>query len=110
MSEMLLQTKDKLHDLDDRLSACPLVQQYGPEEPGALVLAFSDLEGSMRVFLDEQLPKLVDPSVKGEELAELLVDISGEFQHILYHLHDPKLFRVNEPTHDWLVLAETAKK
>ena len=104
MSEMLLQTKDKFQDLDNRLSACQLVRQYGPEEPGTLVHAFSDLEGSMRVFLDEQLPKLVDPSVTGEMLEDLLLDISGEFQHILYHLHDPKLFRVNEPTHDWLTV------
>jgi hypothetical protein len=35
----------------------------------------------------------------------LLTDISGEFRHILYHLHDPQSFRLLEPTHDW----QTAK-
>jgi len=43
-------------------------------------------------------------------LEDLLMDIREEFRHILYHLHDPEFFRVVEPTHDWLTLAETAKK
>jgi hypothetical protein len=110
MSDGLLQTKEALAELGDRLSACPMVAQYGAEEPGALLLAFSDLEGSFRVFLDEQLPKLADPTVQGEALEDLLMDIREEFRHILYHLHDPEFFRVVEPTHDWLTLAETAKK
>lgn len=105
----LLQTKEALAELGDRLAACPMVAQYGAEEPGALLLAFSDLEGSMRAFLDEQLPKLADPSVQGEALEDLLMDIREEFRHVLYHLHDPQFFRVVEPTHDWLTLAETSK-
>jgi hypothetical protein len=64
----LLQTKEALAELGDRLAGCPMVAQYGAEEPGALLLAFSDLEGSFRVFLDEQLPKLADPTVQGEQL------------------------------------------
>jgi hypothetical protein len=102
MSDGLFQTKEVLAELGDRLSACPMVKQYGAEEPGALVLAFSDLESSMRVFLDEQLPKLADPTVKGEALEDLLMDIREEFRHILYHLHDPEFFRIMEPTHEWL--------
>ncbi|MCU1226403.1 MAG: hypothetical protein JWQ42_4496 [Edaphobacter sp.] len=62
------------------------------------------------MFLDEQLPKLADPTVQGEQLEDFLMDIREEFRHILYHLHDPEFFRVVEPTHDWLTLAETAKK
>lgn len=38
------------------------------------------------------------------------MDIREEFRHILHHLHDPEFFRVVEPTHDWLTLAETLKK
>jgi hypothetical protein len=106
----LLQTKEALAELGDRLAGCPMVAQYGAEEPGALLLAVSDLEGSFRVFLDEQLPKLADPTVQGEQLEDLLMDIREEFRHVLYHLHDPEFFRVVEPTHDWLILAETAKK
>ena len=102
MSDGLFQTKEALAELGDRLAACPMVKQYGAEEPGALVLAFSDLESSMRVFLDEQLPKLADPTVKGAALEDLLMDIRDEFRHILYHLHDPEFFRIMEPTHEWL--------
>ena len=106
----LLQTKEALTELGDRLAGCPMVTQYGAEEPGALLLAFSDLEGAMRAFLEEQVPKLADPTVQGEALEDLLIDIREEFRHILYHLHDPEFFRVVEPTHDWLTLAEPAKK
>lgn len=107
MSELILQKKDQIEDLRQRLAHCRIVAQYGREEPGTLVHAFSDLEESFRKFLAEQLPKLIDPSVQGEQLEDLLLDIQQEFRHILYHIHDPQLFRVLEPTHEWLTLAET---
>lgn len=87
-----------------------MVNQYGPEEAGTLVHAFTDLEESMRTFLGDQLPKLIDPALKGDDLEDLLMDIREEFRHILYHLHDPKFFRIVEPTHDWLTVVETATK
>lgn len=68
----LLQTKEALAELGDRLAACPMGAQYGVEEAGALLLALSDLEGALGVFLDKQLPKLADPTVQGEALEELL--------------------------------------
>jgi hypothetical protein len=103
----LLQNPDQIENLRQRLARCRLVAQYGQEESGTLVHAFSDLEESFRRFLDEQLPKLADPSVQGEQLEELLMDVQQEFRHILYHLHDPQLFHVLEPTHEWLTLADT---
>lgn len=107
MTNCILQDKDRIDNLRQRLSRCRLVAQYGKEEPGTLVHAFSDLEESFRRFVDEQLPKLVDPSMEGEQLEDLLLDVQQEFRHILYHLHDPQLFRVLEPTHEWLTLAQT---
>jgi hypothetical protein len=104
----MLQDKEALQNLLERLSACRAVTQYGPDEAGTLVHAFSDLEESFRRFLDEQLPKLADPAVKGRELEEVLQDISLEFRHILYHIHDPMFFRIIEPTHGWLVLSKTS--
>lgn len=106
MSELILQKKDQIEDLRQRLASCRIVAQYGQEESGTLVHAFSDLEESFRKFLDEQLPKLADPSVQGEQLEDLLLDVQQEFRHILYHLHDPQLFRLLEPTHEWLTVAE----
>lgn len=106
MSEHILQNKDVIENLRERLARCPLVAKYGEEESGTLVHAFLDLEESFRKFLDEQLPKLADPSVQGEQLEDLLLDVQQEFRHILYHLHDPQFFRLLEPTHGWLTVPE----
>ncbi len=40
---------------------------------------------------------------------DLLLDIQQEFRHILYHIHDPQIFRVLEPTHGWLTVAEVER-
>src|SRR5258707_13118569 len=109
MNEPVLQNKDRIENLRQRLTNCRIVAQYGQGESGTLVHAFSDLEGSFRKFFDEQLPKLADPSVQGGQLEELLLDIQQEFHHILYHLHDPQFFRVLEPTHAWLTVDEARR-
>jgi hypothetical protein len=105
VSELLLKV-ERWEEVRARLASCPALAKFSPEEAATLVHAFSDLEESMRAFLDEQLPKLADPAMKGEELEDLLLDIREEFRHILYHMHDPEFFRVVEPTHDWLMLAK----
>jgi hypothetical protein len=64
MSELLLQTNDAIDNLRQRLAQCRLVAQYGEEESATLVHAFCDLEESFCRFLDEQLPKLADPSMQ----------------------------------------------
>ena len=74
-----------------------------------MAYSFDHIEQSMRAFLQVHLPKLLDPSVEGEGLEDVLVEIQEEFRHILYHIHDPEFFRVVEPTHDWLALAESKK-
>jgi hypothetical protein len=108
----LLKEPSAMESLAQRLAASPALKRFpNPTEEGqSIAYSLSDLKGSMRVFLDEQVPKLADPSVQGEELEDLTLDVREEFRHILYHLHDPEFFRVVEPTHDWLTLAETAKK
>ncbi len=106
----MFQTSELFDDLRRRLAECPMVSQYGAEEAGTLVHAFTDLEESMRTFLSEQLPKLIDPTLKGEALEDVLMDVREEFRHILYHIHDPQFFRVVEPTHEWLTVSETATK
>lgn len=110
MDKPIFQSKELFDDLRQRLAACPMVNQYGSDEAGTLVHALTDLEESMRTFLNEQLPKLIDPALKGEALEDLLMDIREEFRHVLYHLHDPQFFRVLEPTHDWLTVQEPVKK
>jgi len=109
MSELLFQKRGLIDNLRERLKSCPLIAKLGPEEADTLVHAFLDLEESLRLFLDEQLPKLADPVVQGEHLEDLMLEIREEFRHILYHIHDPEFFRAMEPTHDWLTLATSPK-
>jgi hypothetical protein len=97
MNELLLQNGEAITELTQRLKDCPLVARYGPDEPGTLVHAFSDLEESLHKFLDEQLPRLADPATQGEPLEDLLLDIREEVRHISYHLRDPEFFRILEP-------------
>jgi len=99
MGKLLLQSRGAIAELTQRLRACALVTRYGPSEPDTLVHAFSDIEESFRKFLDEQLPKLTDPSVQGEALEDLLLEVREEVRHILYHLQDPEFFRILEPSH-----------
>jgi hypothetical protein len=110
MCELLLQKRELIDNLQERLKSCPMIAKLGPEEPDTLVHAFLDLEESLRLFVDEQLPKLADPAVQGEQLEDLLLDIREEFRHVLYHIHDPEFFRAMEPTHDWLTLAASHKE
>lgn len=99
MSQLLLQQRKAVTELTRRLADCPLVARYGHDEPETLVHAFSDLEESFHKFLDEQLPRLSDPSTQGEALEELLLDIREQVRHMLYHLRDPEFFRILDPVH-----------
>jgi hypothetical protein len=108
----LLKETAAMESLAQRLAASPALKRFpNPTEQGqSIAYSLSDLEGSMRVFLDEQLPKLTDPAVQGEALEDLILDVREEFRHILYHLHDPEYFRVIESTHDWLTVQEPVKE
>ena len=97
MGQLVLQQKAAIADLTERLTNCPLITRYGPEEVGTIVHALSDLEGSLHTFLDDQLPKLADPSARGDVLEDLLLEVREEVRHILYHLRDPEFFRQLDP-------------
>jgi hypothetical protein len=109
MNDPFLQIHDPQHDLPERLGNCEMIAQFGPDEAGKLVHAFSDLEDSFRTVLYKQFPRLADPSVRAEQLENLLLEIREEFRHIVYRIEDPKFFRAMEPSHDWLALAGTKK-
>jgi hypothetical protein len=94
-----LQHREAIAELTKRLAGSPLLARYGPDGPETVVHAFSDLEESIHEFLDVQLPKLADPTLRGEALDDLLLDIREEVRHILYHLQDPQFFRILEPSH-----------
>lgn len=85
----------QLKQIADRLDACPQVKRYDtPEEKQAWTLAhsFIDLAESFGKFLNEQLPRLKDEGLSGEQINEVLLEIGEEFRHILYHLRDPEFY------------------
>jgi hypothetical protein len=92
----------EVKQLAEVLGRSPLVTKLGNDEVPTLAIALADIEGSMWVFLENQLPRLKDPNLTYEQLEDLLFEIREEFRHIAYHFHDPQFFRVIEPTHEWL--------
>jgi hypothetical protein len=106
MNKLILANVEVVKALAQRLAACSVIARYGEEEAWSLAYSLEHLERSMHVFLNEQLPVLLDPTIEGEKLEDLLNDIREEFRHILYHIHDPKFLRLVEPTHEWLTVCE----
>jgi hypothetical protein len=109
MGNYLWQDAARIKELAARLADSDLVARLDPEEPQTLAIALADIEESMRTFLETQLPRLTDATVRGEALEDLLFDIREEFRHISCPFHDPYFFRVIEPTHDWLTVQDYAK-
>jgi hypothetical protein len=96
---------EDVQHLAERLSKVPQVTRFSEdanEEAWGLADAFADIEGSMRIFLEVQLPKLTQNELSPAEAFDVLLDIAEEFRHILYHIHDQKFFDYLEPTHEWL--------
>jgi len=91
----MLKKVDGVSELAKRLSECPEITRYDSgdhKEAWALADGFSDLEEAFRAFLDQHLPKVVDPQVKGEALVDVLQDIGEEFRTILWHIQYPKFY------------------
>ena len=84
-----------LRKIAERLDTCEQVKRYDtPEEKQAWTLAheFLDLAESFRAFLNEQLPRLTDESLNGDQVNALLVEIGEELRHILYHIRDAEFY------------------
>lgn len=90
--QRLLKDAAAINALAELLIKCPEVTRYDEEEAGTIAHCFSDLEESFRVFLEEQLPRLVEGQLKPSEIYDLLLDIGEEFRHILYHVKGPKFY------------------
>lgn len=78
------------------ISGCSTVLKLDrPNEPEASTLAhaFLDLEESFKRFVDVHLPQLTKSDLSEQQICDCLHDIGEEFRHILYHIHDPQLYR-----------------
>lgn len=97
MSDLpLLRSTEQINALARTLVRYQCVAKFdraGEPEGGSLAHAFSDLEQSFRVFLDELLPRLIQGKLSEQEAQELLLQIGEEFRHIQYHLKDSKFYR-----------------
>lgn len=100
MRKHLLGDAQDIKKLATRLQISKKVQElnrrypHPAQQPEAWTLAhaFSDLEESFLVFLEVFLPKLMNSSLGSDEIEDVLLDIGNEFEHILYHLRDPKFY------------------
>lgn len=94
-NQRLLKSGASIDALTQLLMKCPEVTKYNADEhsePETIALAFSDIEESFHVFLENHLPKLVSSELEPCEIRNLLLDIGEEFRHILYHIHDPRFY------------------
>ena len=96
MTNVLLNTVEKVAELAKRLSDCPEITRYDSQdhnEAWALADGFSDLEEAFHAILDNYLPKLADKQTTGEALMDVLDDIGEEFRTILWHIKEPKFYQ-----------------
>lgn len=98
MSERLLSSPEAVKLLAQRLQESKKVQEMSKDsespnqEAWTLAHALADLEESFSTFREKLLPRLMDKDLKVEELEEILLDIGDEFEHVLYHMKDPKFY------------------
>lgn len=79
-----------------RLSNLSGIRKYDTgaySESQTLARTFAELEESFRKYLDDQLPRLLDPDAEADELFELLIDIGENYRHIIYHILDPRFYK-----------------
>jgi hypothetical protein len=82
-SRRLLREVADLKALAERLAQCKEVTRFdaGEEsEAWTLAHAFADLEESLRTFLEEQLPRLMDRQLESSEIHALLLLHFGHFE------------------------------
>lgn len=100
MREHLLNDAGAIQRLAARLQTSKKVQEFNqrysePSKNGeawTLAHAFTDIEESFSTFLEVLLPRLMNKDLHGEQLEEVLLDIGDEFEHVLYHMKDPKFY------------------
>ncbi|MFI5247680.1 MAG: hypothetical protein ACHQWV_03910 [Nitrospirales bacterium] len=86
---------EDVKQLAEKLSQCPKVAHSGENlkaEAWGLADSIAQVEGSMREFLEDHLPKLKQENLSPSDTFDLLLDIGGEFRHILYHVLEQQSF------------------
>ena len=86
---------DKLKAIKINLSKSKVVTVHNvklEDQADTLANAFIDIEESMRVIINELLPKFYLNNLKQEEVENLIFEIGEEFRHIIYHIKDTKVY------------------
>lgn len=95
----------EVKSLAERLAAISSIASLSTatqNEPWTLAVSLVDIANSSQTYL-ERLPRLLDPELQGDELLQLLLELTSELEHMLYHLEDPRFLRqLFEPLReDW---------
>lgn len=94
---------DEVKSLAERLAAIPSIASLSTatqNEPWTLADSLLDIAGASETYLG-RLPKLLNPEVQGVDLMQLLLELTSELEHMLYHLEEPRFLRqLFEPLRD----------
>jgi hypothetical protein len=91
----VVRTVEDVKQLAERLSHCPELARFGTDpktEGWGLADSLAVVEGSMREFLDIQLPRLMSENLSPSETFDLLLDVGEVFRQILYHILEQQSF------------------
>jgi len=92
---MKMEYIEKLRVIVKNLEKCKRVTKYStPTENQADTLAnsFLDIEDALGKIINEQIPKLYLGELDANEVDDLILDIGEELRHLLYHIHDTKVY------------------
>ncbi len=102
-TDYLLGDPRSVTSLGLRLSNLSGIRKYDVgdySESQTLARTFAELEESFRKYLDDQLPRLLDPDTRADGLFELLLDIGENYRHIIYHILDPWFYKYLFPVRE----------
>ncbi len=100
MSLDSLKSMDRVAVLAERLKQMPrVIRQAGRAGRGSpdaeawqIATALADVQESARALYADLVPRLFEVDPQSQEAEDLLQDIGEQYQHILYHILDTKMF------------------
>jgi len=83
--------------LAGQLARCPKVAGCdGENESWELTHCFESLEWLFVRFVEEKLPRLMDPRLSEEEICGVLYEIGADLQQVVYHIGRPRFYKYLE--------------
>jgi len=87
---ILSEFRDKYENIFyDILKKSPALKN---EEADCITYALHDISESIEKIYQRIIPKFLEPNLTEDKLKDLIFDIKSEFDHVLYHVEDAKLY------------------